>query len=142
ESDVGIRTKLRNAAAEVERIVNLDISYLPDDTTHRLIQSLLSMRRFEAAYMRDRDFNDRAAFNAEFGKFNKILDGVETSDAVKTQVRQTVRAYADAFETWLASDGEIASRVAGIDSDAQFLIRSADANVIRSNEQRNLAAAA
>src|SRR5262249_22574075 len=66
----------------------------------------------------------------------KVLDGVVAAEILKTQIRQTVRSYVDAFESWIKSDGEITSRVAGIDSDAEFLIRSADANVNRSNEQR------
>jgi len=139
ESDAGIRTKLRSAAEDVERVISLDMSWLTDDTAHKLIEALLSMRRFEAAYMLDRNFNDRTAFNAEVGKFSKIIDRVVAAEILKVQVRQTVKDYADAFENWLASDGEIASRVAGIDSDAQFLIRSADANLTRSNEQRNQA---
>jgi methyl-accepting chemotaxis protein len=141
ESEVGIRSKLRSAAEEVQRVLNRDISYLNDDSTHRLIVSLLSMRRDEAAYMHDRSFDDRAAFNAEFGKFNKVLDGIISSDELKAEVRKALRGYAEAFENWLASDSEITSRVAGIDSDSQFLIRSADANVVRSNEQRAIASA-
>jgi methyl-accepting chemotaxis protein len=142
DSDTGIRPKLRQAAAEVERIISLDMSWLTEATAHQLIESLLSMRRFEAAYMLDRGFDERAGFNAELGKFNKILDGVIAAEILKTQIRQTVRDYADAFETWLTSDREIASRVAGIDSDSEFLIRSADANVVRSNAQRTRAGAA
>ena len=53
-----------------------------------------------------------------------------------------MRAYADAFHDWLAADGEILVRVAGIEADTGFLIRSADANVQRSNEQRAQASAA
>ncbi len=56
------------------------------------------MRRYEAAYMLDREFADRTAFNAEVGKFNKIIDGVVAADVLKVQIRQTVRSYADAFE--------------------------------------------
>ena len=64
------------------------------------------------------------------------------AEVLKTQILQTVRNYADAFEAWIAANAEITSRVAGIDSDAEFLIRSADANVSLSNEQRAQAGAA
>jgi methyl-accepting chemotaxis protein len=139
EADAGIRPRLNQAAREVERIIGLDISQLTEDAGHRLIESLSSMRRFEAAYTLDRNFDDRAGFNAEFGKLNKTLDGAAATDALKAKIRRAVRNYADAFETWLASDREIASRVAGIDSDTEFLIRSADANVEASTTQRKLA---
>jgi methyl-accepting chemotaxis protein len=143
ETDSGVRPKLNQAAREAERIIiGLDLSQLTEDTAHRLIGGLSSMRRFEAAYMLDRSFDDRAGFNAEFGKFNKTLDGTAAADTLKTQIRRAVRKYADAFETWLAADHEIANRVAGIDSDAEFLIRRAEANVEASNIQRNLASSA
>ena len=142
ESDAGIRSRLRAAAEDVERIIGLDMSWLPADTGHQLIEALLSMRRYEASYMVDRKFADRASFNAEFGKFSKIIDGVVAADILKTQIRQTVRDYADAFEGWIACDGEIARHVASIDADGEFLISSADANVVSSNEQRGQASAA
>jgi methyl-accepting chemotaxis protein len=142
DSDAGIRPKLNQAAVEVERIIGLDMSWLTEGAAHQLISTLLSMRRYETAYILDRNFDDRAGFNAELDKFNKTLDGVVAAEILKSQIRQTVRNYAHAFETWQATDREIASRVAGIDSDAEFLIRSADANVERSNAQRTLASAA
>ena len=94
----------------MERIIGLDMSWLAEGAAHQLISSLLSMRRFETAYILDRNFDDRAGFNAELDKFNKTLDGVVAADILKTQIRQTVRSYADTFETWLVTDREIASR--------------------------------
>ena len=138
----GIRAKLRDAAADVERVISLDMSWLTENVSHQLIVGLLAMRRHEAAYMLDRDFADRGVFNAEVDKFIKTIDGVVAADILKSQIRQTVRSYAQAFEAWIAADAEIKSRVAGIDSDAEFLIRSAEANVSRSNEQRAQAGAA
>src|SRR5260370_13339151 len=119
ESDAGIRPKLAHAAAEVERIIHQDMSLLTETTAHRLAESLSSIRRFEAAYMLDRNFDERSRFNAELDKFNEILDDDDASHALKGRIRQTLRSYADAFSTWLPSDPEIASRVAGIDSDAE-----------------------
>jgi methyl-accepting chemotaxis protein len=142
ETDAGIRPRLSQAAREVERIIALDLPQLTEDAAHRLIEGLASMRRFEAAYVLDRNFDDRAGFNAEFGKLNKTLDGAAVADTMKTQIRRALRNYADTFETWLTADREIASRVAGIDSDAEFLIRSAEANVEASSMQRKAANAA
>jgi methyl-accepting chemotaxis protein len=142
ESDAGIRPELNRAAVEVERIITLDASLLTTASARALLESLASMRRFEAAYMLDRNFDDRTGFNAELDKLAKTLDDTVAADAVKNRIREALRNYATAFETWLASDREIASRVAGIDSDAEFLIRSADDNVERSKAQRNLATAA
>jgi methyl-accepting chemotaxis protein len=148
DADVGIRSKLRETAAAAERLVAVDLSRPSDGAgqgepgEHQLVEAFLSMRRFEAAYILDRNFDDREGFNAAFAKFNAILDGMRMADDLKARLRQAARAYVDAFETWLATDREIASRVAGLDSDAEFLIRSANANVERSGAQRERAAAA
>src|SRR5262249_24467777 len=117
DSDAGIRSQLNKAAEDVERIISLDMSWLPNDARHRLLETLLSMRRFEAAYMLDRNFDDRSRLNEAFEKLNKIIDDMVSSQVLKVQIRDTVRNYFDAFEAWLASDREITSRVAGIDSD-------------------------
>jgi methyl-accepting chemotaxis protein len=142
ESDTGVRPKLAQAAAEVEGMIYLDMWSLKDSTSRQLVEGLLSMRRLEAAYMLERNPDDRSRFNAELEKFEKTLDEDAAPDAPKNRIRQTVHDYAEAFETWLTSDREIASRVAGIESDADFLIRSADANVEHSNAQRDIASAA
>jgi methyl-accepting chemotaxis protein len=97
------------------------------------------MRRFEAAYMLNFNIDDREGFRAEFDKFNKQLDGIVGAEILKTQVREAVKSYADAFDTWMAWHRDVASRVAGVSSDTDFLIRSADTNVGFANEQRQLA---
>jgi methyl-accepting chemotaxis protein len=146
EGDGGIRLKLKEAGATAERLVAVDLSRLREGhdeaSEHELIEALLSMRRFEAAYLLDRNFDDREGFNAGFDKVNAIIDGATATDDVKVRLREATRSYVEAFASWLASDREIASRVAGIDSDAEFLIRSANANVERSNARRGRAAAA
>jgi methyl-accepting chemotaxis protein len=151
EADAGIRSKLRETAAVAERLIAVDLSRLADGAAqeaaqaqgeageHQLVEAFLSMRRFEAAYILDRNFDDREGFNTAFARFNTILDGMHVADDLKARLRQAARSYVDAFETWLATDREIASRVAGIDSDAEFLIRSANANVEGSSVQRERA---
>jgi methyl-accepting chemotaxis protein len=141
EGDGGIRRKLEQAAAEVERIIGLDMSWLTEVTAHRLIGHLLSMRRFETAFMLDRRDDDRAGFAAELDKFNAVLDAVIAAEILKTQIRETVGVYAAAFAARLAIDRAIAARVAALDGDANILIRHADAGVERSNAQRTRASA-
>jgi methyl-accepting chemotaxis protein len=142
DGETSVHAKLEQAAADVEREIALDIPWPGNGSEHQLTETFLSMRRFEAAYMLSRNFDDRSGFNAGFEKFIKILDDMSAGDAVKEQLRQAARGYVDAFAAWLASDREIASRVAGIDSDAELLIRSADANVERSNALRHRASTA
>src|SRR5258708_10646060 len=58
DGDAGLRPKLNQAAKEVERIIGLDLPGRPEGAAHRLIESLLSMPRFEAAFILDRNFDD------------------------------------------------------------------------------------
>src|SRR5262249_22102389 len=51
EDGTGIRSKLKEAAADVERMIGREQTWLTDDAAQRLLASLLSMRRAEAAYM-------------------------------------------------------------------------------------------
>ena len=64
------------------------------NSAHLLIESLLSMRRFEAIYMLQFNIDDREAFRAEFDKFNKLLDGIVGAEILKSQVREAVRCAA------------------------------------------------
>ena len=135
-TSTGIQADLRQAAANVEAVIGLDMTWIAEASAHRLIESLLSMRRFEASYMLHLNIDDREGFRAEFDKFNKTLDGVVGAEILKTQVREAVKSYADALDAWMAWHRDVASRVAGISSDTDFLIRSADTNVGYANEQR------
>ena len=83
EKETGIRAKLRDAAGDVERVIDLDMSWLTDNTANQLVASLLSMRRFEAAYMLDRSFDDHLGFVGELGKFNKIIDAVVAAEVLR-----------------------------------------------------------
>jgi methyl-accepting chemotaxis protein len=138
----GIQADLKRAAADVEAVIGLDMSWIAETNAHQLIEILLSMRRYEAAYMLQHNIDDREAFRAEFDKFNAALDGVIGAEVLKTQMRDAVKHYADAFGAWMVWHRDVASRVAGISSDADFLIRSADANVGYANAQRQVARSA
>jgi methyl-accepting chemotaxis protein len=142
DATTGIQADLRRAAAEIEAVIGLDMSWLADDNAHQLIESLLLMRRLEAAYMLHNNIADRNAFRAEFDKFNRTLDSMVGAEVLKQQVRDAVKHYADAFEAWSVWHQDVANRVAGISADADFLIRSADANVTSANTQRQQASSA
>ena len=104
------------------------MSWLTDNTAHRLIASLLSMRRFEAAFMLDRRFDDPAGLPQRAREVRQDHRRRGGGRDAQEQIRETVRGYGDAFDAWHASDRDIAGRVAGIEADTEFLIRNADAN--------------
>jgi methyl-accepting chemotaxis protein len=132
----GIQADLRQASANVEAVIGLDMSWIVELSAHRLIESLLSMRRFEALYRLNYNIDDREGFRTEFDKFNKTLDAVVGAEILKSQVREAAKNYANAFDTWMAWHRDVASRVTGISSDTDFLIRSADSIVGNANTQQ------
>ncbi len=74
DDDTGVRARLRQSGGSVERIFSLDLSWLNLEAERAMVESLLSMRRHEAAYILDRSFDDRKRFTEEVGKFDAILD--------------------------------------------------------------------
>ena len=71
ESD-GIRDRMTKAAASVERIIHEDMSWLSESDAHKLLISLLTMRRFEAEYRLTRSTLMQTVFFDEFKKFQQI----------------------------------------------------------------------
>ena len=64
------------------------------------------------------------------------------AEVLKRQIRETVRVLCRCLRGLARGRRRDRRRVGGIESDTEFLIRSADTNVERSNEQRRLAGAA
>src|ERR1043166_2465811 len=106
ESD-GIRHRMIEAAAAVERIINEDMSWLSAEDSGKLLLSLLKMRHFEAEYRLSQSQTNRQFFVTEFNNFNKIFDGVIAAAIMKEQLSQQVKVYADTFEEWIASTNKL-----------------------------------
>ena len=121
----GLQGDLRAAADAADRMIAKASWLLPVDAEQLAIR-LGRMRLHEAKYMAQRDADSRDAFGTDAEKFNAILENTMGSDAEKTELRQVMSAYANAFSRWsIASDG-IAGRLAGIESDTQLLMRIGD----------------
>ena len=60
---------MTKAAASVERIIHEDMSWLSERDAHKLLISLLTMRRFEAEYRLSRSTLMQTVFFDEFKKF-------------------------------------------------------------------------
>ena len=67
----GIRDRMTKAAAAVERIIHEDMSWLSEGDAHKLLISLLTMRRYEAEYRLTRSTLMQTVFFDEFKKFQE-----------------------------------------------------------------------
>jgi len=93
----GIRDSMIKAAASVERIIHNDMSWVSEGDAHKLLISLLTMRRYDSEYRLTRSTLMQTVFVDEFKKFQKILDDVRGADALKEQLAQQIKAYSDTF---------------------------------------------
>lgn len=84
-----------------------DMSWLTKEDAQTLAVSLANMRRFQAEFTLRRSEESKAAFLAEIEKFNKTVEAVIAADVMKASVRDSVKFYADAFQTWISESQNV-----------------------------------
>ncbi len=141
ESD-GIRGRMAKAAASVERIIHEDMSWLSESDAHKLLISLLTMRRFETEYRLSRSTLTQTLFFDEFKKFQQIVDAVGGDDALKQQLAPRVKDYTDTFAQWVEFTDKVAPPVAVIEFNVKSMIPVADEIIGSAKVHTNAAAAA
>jgi methyl-accepting chemotaxis protein len=137
----GIRHRMTKAAAAVERLINEDLSWLTESDAHKLLISLLTMRRYENEYRLTRSTITQVVFFDEITNFQTVLRGVVAADIMKAQLAQEVKAYHDTFSEWLSIDNKINPPIAAIDHSATAMMPIAD-QIIASAKVRAEASAA
>ena len=141
ESD-GIRDRMAKTAASVERIIHEDMSWLSETDAHKLLISLLTMRRFEAEYRLSRSTLTQTLFFDEFKKFKQIVGAIGGDDALKQQLAQRVKDYTDTFGRWVEFTDKVAPPVAVIEFNVRSMIPVADEIIGSAKVHTNAAAAA
>ncbi len=122
----GIRNGMTKAAASVERIIHNDMSWASEDDAHKLLVSLLTMRRYEAEYRLTRSTLMQTVFFDEFNKFEKIVENVDGAAALKQQLAQQVKAYSDTFAEWIEYTDKVSPPVAVIEFNVKSMIPVAE----------------
>jgi len=122
----GIRNSMTKAAASVERIIHDDMSWASEDDAHKLLVSLLTMRRYEAEYRLTRSTLMQTVFFDEFNKFEKIVDNVDGATALKQQLARQVKAYSDTFAEWIDYTDKVSPPVAVIEFNVKSMIPIAE----------------
>ena len=127
----GIRLKMRDSAAAVERFINSDMgkdemAWLRDGDATKLLVSLLIMRRYESDYrLTGREYL-KSLFTNEFQKFSKTFAAIAAPAAVKEQLIREVKSYDDTFNEWVASMNMIEPAVAILDLDTEHILPAAN----------------
>jgi methyl-accepting chemotaxis protein len=138
----GVRERMTRTATSVERIIHEDMSWLSEGDAHKLLISLLTMRRFEAEYRLSRSTLMQTVFFDEFKKFRLIVDDVVGDDALKQQLVQRVKAYTDTFGQWIELTDRVAPPVAVIEFNVKNMIPVADEIIGSAKVYTNAASAA
>ena len=122
----GIRNGMIKAAASVERMIHDDMSWVTESDAHKLLVSLLTMRRYEAEYRLTRSTLMQTVFFDEFKKFQKIVEDVVAADVLKEQLVQQVKAYSDTFAEWIDYTDKVSPPVAVIEFNVKSMIPVAE----------------
>ena len=122
----GIRGRMVAGMAGVEREINSGLQDFSDADAKRLLFSLVVMRRLEADYRLNHYQYLQQMFDAELQKFGEALDEAAAPDAAKTELRERVKAYADAFAEWSARVDKAAPMVTLMSADAALIVPAAD----------------
>jgi methyl-accepting chemotaxis protein len=138
----GIRGRMVAGMAGVERVINSGLPELSDADAKRLLFSLVVMRRLEADYRLKRYQYLQQMFDAELQKFGEALDEVAAPEAVKTQLRARVKAYADAFEEWAERVDMAVPMVTLMNADAALIVPAADDIIASARAKASASAAA
>ena len=138
----GIRRRMSDAAAAVERLINQDMSWLQPMDALKLLNSLLTMRRYEAEFRLNRVQLVQQQFQEEFKRFNTTFEAVVGAAILKEQLSQQVKTYADTFAEWVDGTERTGPYVAVIDLDSKQMLPIADRISAAAGERAGAAAAA
>jgi methyl-accepting chemotaxis protein len=122
----GLRRQLQVAGRAVERIINDNLSGLPEADTSKLMVTLLSMRHHEADFRVTESELARQQFQQAYKAFTDILRPVNAAPEIKASLEQVVKTYAETFEKWVEAYDKVRPLHAVIDIDSQNILPRAD----------------
>ncbi len=141
ESD-GIRGRMNKAGIAVERIIVLDMSWLSEIDSRRLLVSLLLMRHHEAEYRLSRALYIQQQFFDEFRNFNQTFDKIIAAEILKEQLSEQVKTYADTFREWVLSLDKVNPLLVLIELDSKQMMPVSDEIITTAQKKEERATAA
>ena len=138
----GLRGRLDRAGAAIETIINKELTWVADEDAHKLMISLLTMRRLEAEYRLTRTLEFRRQFFDEIARFNALFDSVDGAPSMREHLIEQVQAYADTFGQWISGVEAVGTSIVSIDRDTQSAIPVADKILVNARERVAAASAA
>ena len=122
----GLRRNLQVAGNAVERIINENMSWLPEADATKLLMALLSMRHHEADFRVAQSELARQQFHQSYKTFTDIVRPISATPEMKTSLEKQVKTYADTFGKWVEGYDKVRPLHALIDIDSQNMMPRAD----------------
>ena len=131
----GIEGAMRVAGSAVERIINQDMSSLPELQSKSLLASLSTMRRYEAEYRLNRTTYLQVWFFNEHSGFTKMLENGGGNADLKEQLGAEVASYVAAFRQWVEITDRSKPLLALIEIDSKNMMPVSDEIIGRARNQ-------
>src|SRR5215510_13747930 len=122
----GLRRQLQVAGNAVERIINDNMSGLPEADANKLMVTLLYMRHHEADFRVTESEVARLQFQQAYKSFTDIIGPINAAPETKTSLEQVVKTYAETFGKWVEGYDKVRPLHAVIDIDSQNMLPRAD----------------
>ena len=147
----GTTADLIAASAAIEHIVNNELTWVGDHDSAKLLESLLTMRRYEVEYRLSRlRFSMQTTMQSaapateqhfldEIKHFNAIFDSVDGPPAAKQKLNKAVQAYSYTFAQWVANTDNIEPLLTLIDHDTESVLPEADKIIATAQQNADIA---
>ena len=122
----GLRRQLQVAGNGVERIINDNMSWLPEADASKLMVTLLYMRHHEADFRVNESEVARLQFQQAYKAFTDIIRPINATPEMKASLEQVVKTYAETFGKWVEGYDKVRPLHAVIDIDSQSMLPRAD----------------
>ena len=117
----GLRRQLQVAGNAVERIINDNMSGLPETDANKLMVTLLYMRHHEADFRVTESEVARQQFQQAYKTFTDIIRPINATPEMKASLEQVVKTYAETFGKWVEGYDKVRPLHAVIDIDSHQL---------------------
>src|SRR6187551_2299643 len=122
----GLRRQLQVAGRAVERIINDNMSWLPEADANKLMVTLQYMRHHEADFRVTESEVARQQFQQAYKAFTDIVQPINATQEMKASLEQVVKTYAETFGKWVEGYDKVRPLHAVIDIDSQNMLPRAD----------------
>jgi methyl-accepting chemotaxis protein len=137
----GLRGELNIAGNKIERIINVNLSWLAETDANKLMMSLMAMRQEEAEYRVNPEELIRQQFVGAYKKFTADFSNIDGTPEMKDALEKEVNYYADTFEKWISSSDQAHPLRMLIDLDSQNMLPQADEIIAAARYKSESAAA-